>query len=180
VTTTDLTQLMTALTTLVAGLGGVMAFVGARLSKRQRELAEEVRDLRDYAALVTRWGFRVRVLLAANGLTAPPMPELGDEDDSQDPERDRVDRAPEAAPERPVSRLSQERTVGQLGAEVRVTRADPGHRADPRTAVAPEGGSQGAPPAVQQPPAAAATSRHRLREPEEDWPLPRERRTDWD
>jgi hypothetical protein len=178
-TTTDLTQLMTALTTLVAGLGGVMAFVGARLSRRQRDAEKELRDLREYAALVTKWGFRIRVLLAANGLNAPPMPELGDEDE-QDTERDRP--ANETLAARPVAQLdTRPLGIGSLGEQpVRTIRATPDvpHRADPRAAVAPNGED---PPAVQRAPATAPPARHRLGEPAEkgaDWG-PTQRGPDW-
>jgi hypothetical protein len=182
VSTTDLTQLMTALTTLVAGLGGVMAFVGARLTRRQREAEKELRDLREYAALVSRWGFRIRVLLAANGLDAPPMPALGGEDEQDtDTERDRE--ANEARAARPVAQLdTRPLGIGNLGEQpvrtIRSAGAGVPNRADPRAAVAPDREDQ---TPVQRASATAPPARHRLGEPAEkgaDWG-PTARGPDW-
>jgi hypothetical protein len=99
VSSTDLTQLMTALTAFVAALGGVATFVAARLSKRQRELTTETRDLREYAAQVASWGFRVRMLMLSNGLTFPPMPSPPwDKDDKSEQQAQPVSAVKDAPP----------------------------------------------------------------------------------
>lgn len=96
---TDLTQLMTALTAFVAALGGVATFVAARLSKRQRELTAETRDLREYAAQVASWGFRIRLLMLSNGLTFPPMPSPPwDKDDKSEQQAQPVSAVKDAPP----------------------------------------------------------------------------------
>lgn len=85
-TTTSIVQLLGALTTFVGVLGGLAAYVATRLSRQQRRDREEIAVLRNYAEEVSRWGFRIRLLLANNGLDAPAMPKLPPEDGADDRE----------------------------------------------------------------------------------------------
>lgn len=82
--TSDLTQLMAALGALVTALGGIAALIGSRMSKRTRSLQGQVRILQRYAEDVSRWGFRVRLIMLQSGLDAPPMPEFPADPDPKD------------------------------------------------------------------------------------------------
>jgi hypothetical protein len=128
VTAADLSQLLGALTALVAALGGVAAVVASRMSRRQRQMSTELRNLRDYAALVEKWGWQVRLILGRNGIDAPPMPQLfaEDDDEGQVAEPDRPSESRPAAQPRPAERpagdiapatwpAAHPRGVGNLG-----------------------------------------------------------------
>lgn len=84
--TSDLTQLMAALGALVTAFGGIAALIGSRMSKRTRSLQGQVRMLQRYAEDVSRWGFRVRLIMLQSGLDAPPMPEFPNPDQKDTPD----------------------------------------------------------------------------------------------
>lgn len=115
-TTADIAQLFTGFATLATTLGGVAAYIAARVRRTQREQAAEIKALRQYAVAVARWGFEVQFAAAGRGMAVPVMPrppweELADEPDPEPPPR-----APRHSSDTPTGMDRPDRPEGATGA----------------------------------------------------------------